>query len=139
MAYPANGRIYCGNPCRYAHKRGERAPNAGGGDWMRGPGNPNWRGGISTDRDRARVGRWRREVFERDGYACQGCGDDRGNNLRAHHIAPWFAYPESRFDVDNGVTLCHDCHTQLHAEYGYMHDGCVKPIWDGDGIPLLVY
>jgi hypothetical protein len=58
--------------------------------------------------------KWREEVFKRDGYRCQKCGDARGGNLRAHHIKPFALHPELRFAVGNGVTLCHTCHQLEH-------------------------
>jgi 5-methylcytosine-specific restriction endonuclease McrA len=57
---------------------------------------------------------WRAAVFARDGYKCQDCGDSRGGNLRAHHIQPFAKYPEGRFNVTNGITLCHHCHELRH-------------------------
>lgn len=54
--------------------------------------------------------RWRFDVFARDKFTCQECGDDRGGNLNAHHIRPFANYPELRFDVANGITLCETCH-----------------------------
>lgn len=62
---------------------------------------------------------WRRAVFERDGYTCQCCGDKRGGNLVAHHLNSYSKYKELRYDVDNGVTLCEECHKRYHAEYGW--------------------
>lgn len=63
------------------------------------------------------VRRWRFDVFARDGFCCAHCGDDRGRNLNAHHIKPWADYPELRFEVGNGITLCKSCHWLCHA-YG---------------------
>ena len=42
-----------------------------------------------------------------------------GVNLNAHHLNGWNAFPEQRFDLDNGVTLCTDCHKDFHSQYGY--------------------
>jgi hypothetical protein len=53
---------------------------------------------------------WREAVFARDKYRCVWCGDARGRNLEADHIKPFCNYPELRFAIDNGRTLCHDCH-----------------------------
>ena len=52
---------------------------------------------------------WRKSVFERDNYMCQGCGI-RGGYLEADHIQPWVLFPEQRYQVDNGQTLCRPCH-----------------------------
>jgi hypothetical protein len=60
--------------------------------------------------------RWRFDVFLRDRFTCQHCGDDRGGNLRAHHIKSFADHPELRFDVANGLTLCDTCHDAEHAK-----------------------
>lgn len=72
-----------------------------------------WRGGITKanrlERNSARYGDWRKQVFERDNYTCQSCGE-RGGKLDADHIKPWALFPESRYDLNNGRTLCRPCH-----------------------------
>ena len=65
---------------------------------------------------------WRRKVFERDGYKCTMCGDDKGGNLNAHHLNSWGAFPEERFHISNGRTLCTFCHLDFHKEYGYKNN-----------------
>ena len=57
--------------------------------------------------------KWRNSVFERDDYTCQNCGC-RGIKLNAHHIKEYAFFPELRFDVENGVTLCVTCHKAAH-------------------------
>ena len=52
---------------------------------------------------------WRMEVFERDDYTCQICGE-RGLEFHPHHILQKCDYPDLIFEVDNGITLCKDCH-----------------------------
>lgn len=82
---------------------------------MRGEKNHRWKGGITDENHRVRGSlqytEWRRSIFERDDYTCQACGN-RGGKLHADHIKPFAVYPELRFDVDNGRTLCVDCHRQ---------------------------
>lgn len=60
---------------------------------------------------------WRREVFERDDYTCQICGV-RGAYLEADHIKPFAYFPELRFELSNGRTLCRKCHdtTKISAK-----------------------
>jgi 5-methylcytosine-specific restriction endonuclease McrA len=85
---------------------------------LRGKNNPNWKGGTyGTERHKemGRVGykNWVVGVFKRDGYTCQVC-KRIGGDLNAHHIKLWKDFPELRFDVNNGITLCVDCHYLTH-------------------------
>ncbi len=48
---------------------------------------------------------WRKSVFNRDDYTCQKCFKV-GNRIHPHHIKSFKSYPEFRFSVDNGITLC---------------------------------
>jgi hypothetical protein len=60
---------------------------------------------------------WRRKVFERDSYTCTTCGDNKGGNLVAHHKDGYGWCRERRTDIDNGVTLCKQCHKDFHILY----------------------
>lgn len=62
---------------------------------------------------------WRRAVYDRDNYTCQVCSDDSGGNLVAHHIFNYSEHEALRIDVNNGITLCSDCHKEFHDTYGY--------------------
>jgi DNA-directed RNA polymerase subunit RPC12/RpoP len=57
--------------------------------------------------------KWRNAVFERDGYICQVCGK-KGGNLNAHHIKSFAKNKKLRTVLSNGITLCEDCHKNLH-------------------------
>jgi len=59
--------------------------------------------------------RWRIKVLERDNKTCQKC-NKTNCKLFAHHIKAWKDYKKLRFDVDNGITLCHECHREEHRK-----------------------
>ena len=59
---------------------------------------------------------WRTSVFERDDYTCKIC-EQIGGKLNADHIMPFCLYPDKRLDINNGRTLCEDCHRQT-ATFG---------------------
>lgn len=56
---------------------------------------------------------WRIAVLERDEYTCQHCRKT-GGILHAHHIKTFKMNPESRYEINNGITLCKQCHEDLH-------------------------
>lgn len=61
---------------------------------------------------------WRNEVYERDNYTCQCCGDSKGGNLNAHHINAYNWDKEHRVDINNGICICSECHKEFHSIYG---------------------
>ena len=86
----------------------------------RGKENYFWKGGITPINLRIRMSLeyedWRKMVLERDNYTCQEC-NQIGGRLEVDHIKSFSLYPELRFDINNGRTLCHDCH-KLTDTYG---------------------
>lgn len=80
----------------------------------------NWKGGVSPSIYKIRTSpamrEWRSEVYRRDNYTCQECSK-RGASLHAHHILSFADFPDLRFDVDNGMTLCKECHYKLHGRF----------------------
>lgn len=59
------------------------------------------------------VAEWRNEVLARDSYKCVRCGST--DRLNVHHIQPWKDNPDLRIDVQNGITLCEQCHKDVHS------------------------
>jgi len=91
----------------------------------------NWKGKIASENDRIRKGieirLWREAIFARDNYTCQNC-DERGKELRAHHIYNFADFPNLRFAIDNGVALCKKCHIEFHKTFGNRHNTEIQMI-----------
>jgi len=79
--------------------------------------NPNWQGGIYPENLRARrtaeYRNWKMAVLERDGHKCIECGAIE--HLQVDHIKPFALFPELRTILDNGRTLCADCHRKTET------------------------
>lgn len=94
-------------------------------DAQRGAKGSNWKGGVSVENALLRASTeyriWREAVMSRDAFTCQKCGDKahkgRGSrvDLHAHHIKPFADFPDLRFVVSNGLTVCRDCHEIIHG------------------------
>jgi 5-methylcytosine-specific restriction endonuclease McrA len=56
-----------------------------------------------------------RQVLERDGWRCQACGNMQ--NLQAHHLK--FRSKSGGDEDQNLITLCAECHEQVHRKTGY--------------------
>ena len=74
---------------------------------------PSWKGGITPINARIRSSKeyklWREAVFKRDNFTCIWCFQE-GGVLNADHIKSFANFPELRFAIDNGRTLCVPCH-----------------------------
>lgn len=85
---------------------------------LKGDKHPNWKGGVNPINDTIRKSfeykLWRESVFKRDSYTCIWCGQV-GGKLQADHIKPFCNYPELRFAIDNGRTLCKECHSKTET------------------------
>lgn len=80
-----------------------------------GANNNQWKGGISSERDVAKASReyaeWRLMVYRRDHFMCVLCLK-HCDKPHAHHLKRFSDFPELRYDVNNGATLCEPCHKQ---------------------------
>jgi 5-methylcytosine-specific restriction endonuclease McrA len=78
---------------------------------------------------------WRRKIFEGDNYTCQICGI-QGLKLQADHIKSYTNFPELRYDIDNGRTLCINCHKKTD-NYGGRLNTREKELTKLQGLGLL--
>lgn len=94
--------------------------------------NAHWKGGktplFQSIRNLDESKQWRSDVFQRDNWTCQTCGlrcsEGKAVYLEAHHIKEFAKIIRGNniknvieaqlckelWDIDNGVTLCEDCH-----------------------------
>jgi len=81
-----------------------------------------WKGGITPENKKIwrsiEMRLWREAVFARDNWICQKCRI-KGGKLHPHHIQNFAQYSELRFAIDNGITLCANCHKKFHKRYNY--------------------
>lgn len=142
-----NKAKFCSDKCRMiplarkkgsllteAHKSKIGLANSGKNNAMYGRRNekcPNWKGGVSSLNELIRgsteLKKWRKAVFERDKYTCINCYK-KGGLINADHIKPFAYYPELRFELSNGRTLCIDCHrkTDTYGSKAIKKYGCFK-------------
>ena len=66
---------------------------------------------------------WKKSVKERDLYTCQRCGAIlTPRTAHAHHKLPVWFMPKLQFNTDNGITLCKQCHKQIHGVGGTIKE-----------------
>lgn len=75
-----------------------------------------WKGGNYRTLNRLRRSpmymKWVKAIYSRDDYTCQMCGAI-DKCLNANHIKRFADFPDLRFEVTNGITLCEDCHKSI--------------------------
>lgn len=59
---------------------------------------------------------WRMEVKKRDNFSCRIADNNCDGRLEVHHILRWSEFPELRYKINNGITLCHAHHPRARAE-----------------------
>lgn len=73
---------------------------------------PRIRKTLLFERNTPEYHNWRLDCLDRDNWRCKDC--KTAKKLHIHHIKPYLRYEELRLDVDNGMTLCRDCHIKAH-------------------------
>ncbi len=95
-----------------------------------------WKGGVTPINDAIRKSLeyklWRESVFKRDNFQCIIGGKAHGNKLNADHIKPFSLFPELRFAIDNGRTLCIECHkkTDSYLNRWLKKSGEIEVVYD---------
>lgn len=96
-----------------------------------GRNNGNWKGGVTPELLSARTSSdynaWRDEVYKKDWYTCQCCGSSHGIIKHAHHLKNFSENKEMRYDINNGILLCDNCHSAIipsgfHYIYGTINN-----------------
>ncbi len=106
---------YCSSKCYGISMKGKiRTKNI-----LRGENHPCWikdrtKLKKKNERNDPAYKEWSKEVKKRDGWKCKMCNNKKG--LVSHHILPWRDYPELRYEVNNGITLCHDHHPKKRID-----------------------
>lgn len=84
---------------------------------------------------------WKNRVLERDKRKCLTCGrrqnKAKGISLEVDHILPFLLHPDKIFDVENGRTLCSQCHRKTatygnSSEHRSAHSKTIHPFLAGD-------
>ena len=124
---------FCSKMC-YSKWQTGRSKDISNRRSYKGSGNPNWKGGITPENKAIRGSneyqRWRQSVFKKDNWTCQECGKRSKKNqylaIHAHHVKPFAVFPDLRFSIDNGQTLCVECHSEKAKGidvYKFQKDG----------------
>ncbi len=112
--HPSEHTKFCSKKC--ADKNGIRIPAE-----LRKGYNPNRSEDLIARKTSEYVG-WVKSVLLRDNFTCQKC-NKHGGDLNAHHLYSFKDYPQFRYELENGVTLCVVCHTKVH---GFRENQFVK-------------
>lgn len=108
--------------------------------------------GANMEKDAKKLirSKFREAVFRRDGYKCRVCkkpGKDRQTdhsphkspivNLDAHHICDRHIMPNGGYVLENGISLCDDCH--MKAESHWAHGATPEPNFAPEDLYKIIY
>lgn len=69
-----------------------------------------------TERNNPNDKQWKLAVYKRDNFKCRITDENCKGRIEAHHILSWNKYPELRFIINNGITLCHFHHPRKRVD-----------------------
>ena len=84
-------------------------------DFMKGKNSPNWienRTKIKhlEVRNNPEYKQWRIKILNKDNYRCMICGEIKKGEMIADHVFSFTKYSRLRYEIENGQTLCRECH-----------------------------
>jgi predicted HNH restriction endonuclease len=86
-------------------------------------------GNISNSgyKDKKKYKKWRDSVIARYNNTCATCGV-KEKSLHSHHIVPWSEDELLRYESENGVALCKNCHSIIHGFEIYCKKNILKDL-----------
>ncbi len=93
--------------------------------------NHNWKGGITPERVKERNSleykRWIKRNYKKCFYTCQCCGKTKNIIKEMHHIYNFSTYKDLRYEDNNAILLCKECHNHsipgsFHNTYGTLNN-----------------
>lgn len=89
--------------------------------WQKGERNPGYNHTLTVEeriqqRNTPSHRAWAFAVKERDNFTCQIC--QKRGQLHSHHLNSYSKFPQERYKIENGITLCKACHWAFHDKYG---------------------
>ena len=106
-----NGGLYCSMECLGISLMGEKSPH-----WIIDRNELQRYNDDAKDRRSYTYSDWRKRVWIRDNFKCRIANTDCDGRIEAHHILGWTEYVELRYEINNGITLCHAHHPIKRAE-----------------------
>jgi len=73
-------------------------------------------GDDNKDRRSSAYRNWRMQIWLRDNFKCKIANQDCNGKIEAHHILGYTEYAELRYEINNGITLCHAHHPRERAK-----------------------
>lgn len=113
------GQSHVGNKYNLGRKISEQTREKMRASAKKGCDSPVWVNGNykkqDTRNDSAYQG-WAKQIKKRDDWKCKINNEECCGRMEVHHILSWRDHPELRYEVNNGITLCHKHHPRKHDD-----------------------